>query len=82
LLLLDEPASGLDDVETQQLGVLLQQLKSLGIAVMLVEHDMSLIMKVCDQIHVLDLGNVIASGTPEQIQHNPSVIDAYLGAVR
>lgn len=82
LLLLDEPASGLDDVETQQLGVLLQQLKSLGISVLLVEHDMSLIMKVCDQIHVLDLGNVIASGTPEQIQRDPRVIDAYLGAVR
>ncbi|MSO59799.1 MAG: ABC transporter ATP-binding protein [Ilumatobacteraceae bacterium] len=82
LLLLDEPASGLDDAETQQLSVLLRQLKSLGITVLLVEHDMSLIMSVCDQIHVLNLGSVIASGTPDQIQHNPEVIDAYLGAVR
>ncbi len=82
LLLLDEPASGLDDAETQQLAQLLRRLKSLSITVLLVEHDMSLIMSVCDQIHVLNLGSVIASGTTDQIQHNPDVIDAYLGAER
>ena len=79
-LLLDEPASGLDDGESEQLGALLRSLVSEGLAVLLVEHDMGLVMHVCDHIYVLDLGLIIASGTPDEIQHHPEVLRAYLGA--
>jgi branched-chain amino acid transport system ATP-binding protein len=80
LLLLDEPASGLDDGETGQLGDLLTELAEAGLAVLLVEHDMPLVMRVCDRLSVLDFGAVIAEGTPEQVRENPAVIDAYLGS--
>jgi branched-chain amino acid transport system ATP-binding protein len=80
LLLLDEPASGLDDVETRQLGDLLIELASEGLAVLLVEHDMPLVMRVCDRLSVLDFGVVIAQGTPDEVRANPAVIDAYLGS--
>ena len=79
LLLLDEPASGLDDSETERLGGLLRELASDGLGVLLVEHDMDLVMHVCDRIHVLDLGHIIAVGTPNEIQHNDAVLQAYLG---
>ena len=79
LLLLDEPASGLDDSETERLGGLLRELASDGLGVLLVEHDMDLVMHVCDRIHVLDLGNIIAVGTPNEIQHDDAVLQAYLG---
>ena len=79
-LLLDEPASGLDDLESEQLGSLLRSLVADGLAVLLVEHDMGLVMHVCDHIYVLDLGRIIASGNPDEIQHHPEVLRAYLGA--
>jgi len=80
LLLLDEPASGLDESESDRLGTLLGELTAEGLGVLLVEHDMSLVMRVCDFIYVLDLGMIIAHGTPEYIQHDPQVLQAYLGA--
>lgn len=79
ILLLDEPASGLNDTETAQLGNLLRTLKADGLTTLMVEHDMSLVMDVCDWIHVLNLGIVIASGTPHDIQRNDEVRAAYLG---
>ena len=80
VLLLDEPASGLDETETRQLGVLLRRLAAEGHAGLLVEHDMSLVMDICDSVSVLDLGRVIASGTPTEVRTHPLVIEAYLGA--
>jgi branched-chain amino acid transport system ATP-binding protein len=80
VLLLDEPASGLDETESDALGELLVELARGGLAVLLVEHDMPLVMRVCDQISVLDFGTLIASGTPDEIRQNPQVIDAYLGS--
>jgi branched-chain amino acid transport system ATP-binding protein len=80
LLFLDEPASGLNTSETSQLGQLLLAIRKQGITIVLVEHDMSLVMKVCDHITVLNFGQVLADGTPEQIRLNPDVIRAYLGA--
>jgi branched-chain amino acid transport system ATP-binding protein len=79
LLLLDEPSSGLDENETNQFGELLRELASEGRAVLLVEHDMELVMSVCQCVHVLEFGQVIASGTPEEIRGNRRVQEAYLG---
>jgi branched-chain amino acid transport system ATP-binding protein len=79
VLLLDEPGSGLDDSESAVLGSLLVDLARGGMAVLLVEHDMSLLMKVSDTITVLDAGAVIASGKPEEVRQNQAVRAAYLG---
>jgi branched-chain amino acid transport system ATP-binding protein len=81
LLLLDEPGSGLDEVESATLGELVATLAREGMAVLLVEHDIDLVMRICDRVHVLDFGDIIASGTPEEIRRNPAVQSAYLGAV-
>jgi branched-chain amino acid transport system ATP-binding protein len=80
VLLLDEPASGLDESETDDFGRLLRSLADEGMAILMVEHDMELVMKVCEWIHVLDYGAMLAVGTAEEIQSNPDVLDAYLGA--
>lgn len=80
LLLLDEPASGLNAVETQRLGELLEQIRGRGITLLLVEHDMSLIMSISDRILVLHQGRKLAEGTPLEVQANEAVISAYLGA--
>jgi branched-chain amino acid transport system ATP-binding protein len=80
LLLLDEASSGLNDDETNVVAELLRKLVSdTGLAVLLVEHDMSFVMGLCSTIHVLDLGEVIATGTPAEVQTNPVVQTAYLG---
>jgi branched-chain amino acid transport system ATP-binding protein len=79
VLLLDEPASGLDAEETEEFAALLRSLTDDGMALLLVEHDMPLVMRVCDHIYVLDYGSIIAEGTAEQIQRNQTVLDAYLG---
>jgi branched-chain amino acid transport system ATP-binding protein len=79
LLLLDEPSSGLDEQETDAFGLLLAELAAEGRAIVMVEHDMDLVMSVCDEIHVLDFGKVIASDAPGAIRTNPDVQRAYLG---
>jgi branched-chain amino acid transport system ATP-binding protein len=79
VLLLDEPASGQDEHETEAFGRLLRELAQEGIAVLLVEHDMQLVMQVCDLIHVLDFGRIIAVGTAAEIQQDEAVLAAYLG---
>ena len=79
LLLLDEPVSGMNAVETQSFMAKLAEIRALGITVLLVEHDMKMVMGVSDRIVCLSQGRVIASGTPAQIRRNPEVIRAYLG---
>jgi branched-chain amino acid transport system ATP-binding protein len=79
LLLLDEPASGLSEAELPELGDLISKLAE-DTAVVVIEHRMDLMMSVCDTIFVLDFGKVIAAGSPEQVQSDPAVTAAYLGA--
>ncbi len=79
LLLLDEPAAGLNDTETADLMALLAAIRDSGITLLIVEHNMSLVMGVADQIVVLDAGRTVAIGTPGEIQGNRAVIDAYVG---
>ena len=81
LLLLDEPAAGMNPTETEDLLECINTIRDrFGIAILLIEHDMSLVMNVCQRIQVLDYGRTIASGLPEEIAHNPRVISAYLGS--
>jgi len=80
VLLLDEPSSGLSEEETDDFAVLLEALAADGLAILLVEHDVELVMRVCSDIHVLDFGRVIAVGTPKEVQRDPLVQAAYLGS--
>jgi len=79
LILLDEPASGLSEIELAELGDLIRDLAAEG-SLMVIEHHMDLMMSVCDSIVVLDFGKVIATGSPREVQDNPAVTAAYLGA--
>ncbi len=79
IILMDEPAAGLNSQETLGLSRLIQEICKTGISVVLVEHDMELVMDICDRIVVLNLGKKLAEGTPREIQENPEVIAAYLG---
>jgi len=80
VLLLDEPASGQDERETAAFSAVVREVAAGGVAVVLVEHDIQLVMDVCTQIHVLDLGRVLASGAPSVLQRDDAVLAAYLGA--
>ena len=79
LTLLDEPVAGLNPDETAQIAGLIRQLRLYGNTMILVEHDMELVMGVSDQVVVLDGGSRIALGTPDEVRHNPLVLEAYLG---
>ncbi|MFD1814978.1 ABC transporter ATP-binding protein [Rhodococcus gannanensis] len=79
VLLLDEPASGQTEQETEAFAELLLRLAGEGLGICLVEHDLPLVMRVCSHIHVLDYGSLIASGTPAEIRDNPAVVAAYIG---
>ena len=79
LLLLDEPAAGMNEQETADLMKFIRELRDKGYTVFLIEHDMKLVMNLCDRIYVQNQGHLIAEGTPDEIQSNQAVIDAYLG---
>ncbi len=79
ILFLDEPAAGMNPQETSHLMDMIIRIRESGVSVVLIEHDMKLVMNICDEITVLNFGTKIAEGTPHMIKHNPAVIEAYLG---
>ncbi|MFD6290567.1 ATP-binding cassette domain-containing protein [Streptomyces sp. NPDC060205] len=82
VLLCDEPAAGLDSAESRELGRHLRTVADTGVAVVLIEHDLSLVLQMCDEVTVLDFGRVIAQGTPEAVRRDPAVMTAYVGDTR
>jgi branched-chain amino acid transport system ATP-binding protein len=81
ILLLDEPAAGMNPTETRELMEIISRIRDqFNVAILLIEHDMNLVMNICERLYVLDYGNLIAEGTPEQIRTNQKVISAYLGS--
>lgn len=80
LLLLDEPAAGMNETETENLFDLIKKVQQRGVTVLVIEHDMPFVMKLCDRIAVLNFGKKLAEGTPQEIQNNQEVIEAYLGS--
>ena len=80
VLLLDEPVAGMTDAEAAELGAIFTQLRDEGMAVLLIEHNVPFVSSVCDDVHVLSSGRLIASGTPEQVVRDEAVIEAYLGS--
>ncbi|MCW6676914.1 ABC transporter ATP-binding protein [Aerococcaceae bacterium NML180378] len=80
ILFLDEPAAGMNPAETAELTALIEQIRrQFNLTIVLIEHDMALVMEICQRIYVLEYGRLLAQGTPEQIKQNPDVIRAYLG---
>ena len=82
MLLLDEPATGLTDAERERLGALVRRVAAAGRLVVLVEHDLALVGKLCDRVTVLEYGRRIFTGTPAEAQDNEQVVTAYLGSAR
>jgi branched-chain amino acid transport system ATP-binding protein len=79
LLLLDEPVAGMNHDEAEEVRELMLRLRATGLTILLIEHDMNFVMRLCDYLYVLDFGVLIAQGTPQEIRSNPVVLDAYLG---